>query len=248
MFNKLLAATGAVIVLILGLALYDHQSQKVSLNSDDVSWPNCNYGAFVNSPTGIVGVNGGLDFRLNPCPSKETQWFGSYGLYINTGYPGKAYGKRFLSEPQKCRISDAQCLAYNWGYNATKYSLEYANQQAIHSTSWWLDVEVDNSWTNNASVNRGSILGAIDAIRHYVFKPTIGIYSDKVQWKLLVGSWNIGLPVWIATGDTNLSAAKEACVDGSFDSGQVWLSQYTTKIDNNINCSDQFKQTINRLD
>ncbi|HUD06109.1 MAG TPA: hypothetical protein VMR18_04325 [Candidatus Saccharimonadales bacterium] len=221
MLNKVLIASAAIIILMFGLVLNDHQSQRVNLTSNDVSWPNCGDSAIVNSPTGIIGVNGGLDFRLNPCPNKEASWFANYALYINTGYPGNSYGKKYLLNPKKCQTSDSQCLAYNWGYNATKYSIDYADSEGIHSPLWWLDVETDNSWTSSIGVNRASILGAIDAINHYVFMPKIGIYSDDLQWNTLVGSWNLRLPTWTATGASTRSVAKESCSEKSFDNGAV---------------------------
>src|SRR5208282_6429264 len=101
-----------------------------------------------------VGANGGLDFRSNPCLKSEASRVFNLALYANTGYPGHSYGLKYIDTPKRCNANDNLCLAYNYGFNAGKYTVLYADSQDVHATSWWLDVENDNSWDTNTSYNR----------------------------------------------------------------------------------------------
>jgi hypothetical protein len=237
----IILAASAVLLVVL---LTTHSSNKpYSVALVDVSWPNCKLAPSNVFGNGIIGVSGGLDFSRNPCLSQETGWFVNYALYVNTGYPGVDSHKKFPSAPKLCRASDKsykQCLAYNYGYNATKYAITYANLSNAHATQWWLDVETENSWTNSPLVNRASLQGAIDAIRQNVLFARVGIYSSPNQWNLLTGKWHNGLPAWLATGGTSRAAALSACQDKSFTAGPLQLTQYTPNLDQNLICSPTF--------
>ena len=210
----------------------------------DVSWPNCGVRPPPNSIWAIVGVNGGLDFRMNPCLDKEASWFGHVALYANTGYPGIVYGKRRDNGPRHCRASDKLCWAYNYGYTATAYSIRYADSQGIHSPLWWLDVEADNSWTTNTFANRASLEGAIDAIHQNVFLAIVGLYSYPTQWTAIVGDWRINLPTWEATGGYSLAPALDACRNTGFGASMPWITQYTTALDVDHACNLNFYSSL----
>lgn len=210
----------------------------------DVSWPNCGAKTSDVFATGIVGVTGGLDFHPNPCAGEEAGWFSHYAIYMNTGYPGNARGQRFRSTPQHCGSKDNRCLAYNYGFNAALYAINYAAQQNVHAASWWLDVETENSWTDNFLVNRQFIRGAVAAIRQKVWFAEIGIYSSPNQWQEIVGPWQNKLPVWVATGATDKASAVKECKAKPFTGGKTWLSQYTIKFDENFPCSGQFINNV----
>jgi hypothetical protein len=227
----------AAVVVLLGVLSAAHSSAKpYSKTIVDVSWPNCKTAPAELYGAGIIGVNGGLDFRPNPCLATETSWFVNYALYINTGYPGSNSARKFPSLPKRCGHSDKQCLAYNYGFNATQYAIRYADLQDAHATQWWLDVETDNSWTDNFLVNRASLRGAAAAVRQNVLFSTVGIYSSPEQWKIITGSWQNGLPAWLATGSSNKSVAAKACRGRAFTGGATWLSQYTQGLDKNLPC------------
>jgi hypothetical protein len=202
----------------------------------DVSWPNCRATVPESSSFGIVGVNDGLDFKANPCVYLESTWFTTYSLYLNTGYPGISYGRHFPVFPRVCVWNNASCLAYNYGYNAARYSVLYAAVHDVHTTRWWLDVETDNSWTPDPQENIAAIQGMINALHAYTFLPTIGIYASPGQWSLLTGSWHNNLPEWVATGSTSEQAAIESCHGPSFNGGTIVLSQYTLQLDQNYSC------------
>jgi hypothetical protein len=222
-----------LLLLIFAVAAY---KPKFSNNIVDVSWPNCALKGTNSFSSGIVGATGGLDFKPNPCAGQEAGWFSRYSLYMNTGYPGRAYGLKYLSTPLTCRPSNNDCLAYNYGYNAAKYAVSYADYQAAHSNVWWLDVETDNSWTLSPLVNRNVLAGAIAAVKQIPFVSSIGIYSTPNQWRAITGSWHNLLPEWIGTGSSSRNTALQACSSKSFTGGPIWLSQYTIKLDTDLAC------------
>ncbi|HEY5152338.1 MAG TPA: hypothetical protein VII55_00005, partial [Candidatus Saccharimonadales bacterium] len=157
---------------------------------------------------------------------------------------GKARARKFMNAPRRCGFSDTVCLAYNYGFNAALYSIKYANLNNIHPNMWWLDVETENSWSDNFLANRQFLLGAEAAIKKQFWSPSVGIYSAPLQWDQIVGPWQTKLPVWLATGATAKADAAKACREPAFTGGSIWLTQYTPKFDQNFQCSGRF---INRL-
>ncbi len=228
-----------IILLFIFLSLILSFSSVVYADNQiisDVSWPNCKANLSNIAKIGIVGVNGGLDYSYNSCLFNEVQVFhNSYALYLNTGYPGNNYGLKYQHYPKNCRVNNYLCLAYNYGYNDALKSIKYASSQDTHSFVWWLDVETDNSWTNNYQENRASLQGMINALKKHIFMPTIGFYSYPAQWILITKNWQNHSPIWVATALTNKKEASAYCND-SFNSGFVWLTQYTTKFDFNYSC------------
>jgi hypothetical protein len=203
----------------------------------DVSWPNCDKTVAANyAQYGIVGVSGGLDYQLNPCLITEARWFTHYGLYVNTGYPGLADTKKLSSRPKACASDDYLCFAYNYGFQATVFDIHYAASLGLAAPLWLLDVETDNSWSNNPLLNRASLQGAIDAIKQLSFKPTIGIYSTPDQWTEITDNWQPAVPAWLGTGGTTLAVAIRACHTPSFTAGAIWLAQYTPYLDEDYAC------------
>jgi hypothetical protein len=228
-----LAAVAALLVIVFATKPTGTSYRQVIV---DVSWPNCGKLPKDVFGTGIVGINGGLDFHPNPCLADESTWFSHYSVYMNTGYPGDARGRKFINSPRRCGFSESACLAYNYGFNAARYSIKYANTQNVHANTWWLDVETENSWTNNVLVNRQFLEGAITAIRQQVLVPTVGIYSAPHQWDEIVGPWLTRQPVWLATGSTSRADAAKACHGQSFTGGPIQLTQYTPRLDENFPC------------
>lgn len=210
----------------------------------DISWPNCDIHPSQQFKAGIIGVTGGLDFRSNPCLNRETSWFIHYDLYMNTGYAGPVAAKKFLSYPLQCRVSDDTCLAYNYGYNAALYAIQYAAIQGAHANMWWLDVETDNSWSDNFLVNRAVLQGAVAAIEQRTLFASVGFYSANDQWDEIVGAWQVNLPAWVGTGGLTETVASNACHENSFTGGPLWLSQYTLVLDKNVPCSPQFMHYV----
>jgi hypothetical protein len=161
-------------------------------------------------------------------------------VYVNTAYPGIAYGRKFQHLPRNCSAGDASCLAYNYGYNAGLYDIDHTLRLGIVASHWWLDVETDNSWDTNAQVNRKSLEGTLDAINRFAGSNRTGFYSSPSQWNLLTGSWRNGYPAWMATGSMDEAAAIKACSDKSFTGGPIVLAQFTPSLDQNYLCIGSF--------
>jgi hypothetical protein len=231
--------TGVVFV-VLGLyipgVVHAAGSYVAGSTGYDISWPNCSAALPLDKPWGVVGVTGGLNFRPNKCLVDETRWFGNLSLYANTGYPGAVAAQRYGNSPRHCQSQDESCLAYNYGYNAGAYAVQYAASKNIHAAMWWLDVETENSWGDDVLLNRASIQGEYDAIKHYTVIATIGAYSYPGQWDRITGSWRPGWPAWAATGSTERADALAFCHDHDFTGGDTWLAQYTPKLDQNYAC------------
>jgi len=228
------------IIVLLILILFSSNS-AYSSNLVDVSWPNCKTNLIGTQYTyGIVGVTGGLDFKPNKCVGKEAGWMQYTATYENTGYPGRYYGIKYKNYPLNCTVNNYLCLAYNYGYNSSLYSIGYASSQNVHSKYWWLDVETDNSWTLNPLINRQVIKGSYYAIKNNVPFAVIGIYSDPPQWNYLTKNWQPKIDEWAGTGASNTYSAAVACLEPSFTGGPILISQYTINIDQNYICSSNY--------
>lgn len=202
----------------------------------DVSWPNCGVSPPSSAAFGIVGVNYGRVFTVNPCLQQEAGWFQNLSLYLSTSYPGKPLALKYASSPKACKTSDNNCLAYNYGYNAVRFAVANASIDNAHALTWWLDVENVNSWTDSATANTESLQGMIDALRHYTFLPTVGFYAYPGQWQTLTFGWRNKLPTWTATGSTSRRDALNICHQASFNGGAQLLTQYTIGLDRDYVC------------
>lgn len=213
-----------------------------SKTSVDVSWPNCNINRKQFDKTnsfGIIGINGGLDFTVNKCLVQESSWFHSYALYLNTGYPGKTYGLKHQFYPQYCLSNNLQCLAFNYGYDAALYSINYAARNNVHALEWWLDVENVNSWTTNPKLNDSSLMGMAAAIQRHTLPFSIGYYAYPEQWNSLTNYWHNKAPAWVASGSNKKHLADIICKQQkyfSFTGGKILLAQYTKYVDHDIIC------------
>jgi hypothetical protein len=203
----------------------------------DVSWPNCQAILPQNIQSGIMGVTGGLDFTPNQCVRSEAIALPNVALYMNTGWPGTDFQVQFKSSPKQCGVADNLCLAYNYGFHAAAYALAYANSQLVHSSTWWLDVETENSWTTNALQNRAALEGMVAAIQQKVLGSSVGFYSYPSQWAQIVGAWRPPFPAWVATGTLSENVARQACHAPSFTGSAVSLAQYTQGLDLDYPCS-----------
>lgn len=201
----------------------------------DVSYPNCKTW-LPKVDFGIVGVTGGLGFNPNNCLAAEASHFDNLSLYVNTGYPGQSYGQKYQNSPRVCAGDDLNCLAYNYGYNAGLYALDYANSQGVSSGTWWLDVETMNSWTNDTVQNVQSLRGQTDALIA-AGVTTIGVYSTTAQWNDITGGWQNGFPSWGASTWRHARQAATFCQGHEFTGGPTYLIQYRGKnLDQNYAC------------
>ena len=202
----------------------------------DVSYPNCS----TKLPTasfGIVGVNGGRVYNYNSCLAAQAKNFKDLSLYINTGLNDSTSSPYFAAALQECN-GDTTCAAYHYGYNAAVDSLNYAASQGVSSTKWWLDVETENTWSTDTSLNRQSIQGAYVALVASGAS-LVGVYSTTAQWGTITGGWKNNWPNWGATTWTTAKQAKTYCTGHEFTGGPTLLIQFAdrkSKVSQDLAC------------
>jgi hypothetical protein len=221
------------ILFSLGSA-FAQSPYKSGTIGNDLSWPNCATAYTVNGKFGIIGVDDGLNYSMNPCLSKEVSQFPGYSLYASTGWYSKSAHIN-SSYPLVCPRGNENCLAYNYGYNAGLYAYASAASEGVHAVTWWLDVEKTYTWSSNPLQNQNSLRGEHDALVDEGVT-TVGIYSTTVQWDNLTGNWLNNWPSWGASTWTTAADAKTFCKGHEFTGGPTLLIQYIGKIDQDYAC------------
>ncbi len=213
----------------------------------DISWPQCGRPFPQGSAFGIVGVNNGKPYTINPCFTAQARWAAATGLpaafYINTANPGVRstsvnwYAQR-SPNPACSRANEAAC-AYNYGYNGARHAFAYAQSQtgAAGRHSWWLDVETTNSWSGNVGLNTATILGSITFLRSQGVP--VGAYSTRYQWGRITGGAVLPeLPSWVAGARNRSHAATMCAPQYSFTGGPVAMVQWVEhNLDHDHLCS-----------
>jgi len=225
----------------------------------DVSYPQCGGAALPTTGRfGIVGVNGGRAFSTNPCLASQYTWAKGRpsrpGVYVNTGNPAPTssfyWPASGVKDPALCTdnrsTTDPGC-AYNYGWHAAEHALKTGKKASSGMTgvTWWLDVEIANSWNGNGIANAADLQGAADYLRSHGVA-SVGIYSTGYQWKTITGGYTAAnastyrsawkkaftpkfplesLPVWIATVQDTTAAATKSC-GASFTGAPVQLVQF----------------------
>lgn len=191
---------------------------------NDISWPQCQ-GAYPSQPTafGIIGVNDGRPFTVNPCLVSEYRWAlpsGTVEFYMNTANPGVAAAD-----------------AYNYGFNAARDAYTYATSHVSAGPGhlWWLDVETGNTWSDDPSVNATVIAASLAFFR--TRGVAVGIYSTKFQWAAITGGASIpSVPNWVPGARSAAQAPSFCSPQRSFSGGPVVMTQYTTQFDFDYLC------------
>ena len=171
----------------------------------DISWPQCGgpYPGMSYEWYGIVGINDGRPLTENPCLNSELQWAMQNptfaGLYLNV-----AYGLS-LQGPQPCDQADLPCMAYNYGWVTGQYAyvtaLADTGGASEQVTSWWLDVEVGNTWSDRTDLNAAVIQGVLDYLQR-TQGIQAGVYSASFMWSQIAGEYAPpGVPNWVAGGN-----------------------------------------------
>jgi hypothetical protein len=234
----------------------------------DISYPQCG-GPYPDSPAfAIVGVNGGRVFSANPClgegehPS-QLEWAGreDLDLYVNTGNPGprfSAYWPIGQRHPRECGTgiifrSDSRQCAYVYGWNAAAYayrtalkafaSVDWLEEDATRmpdGITWWLDVEVANSWRTDRSLNVAALQGMV-AYFESMEVDEIGFYSTPRLWNRIVGSTDAfaEYPAWHG-GARDLQDAEWRCAsEEALTGGELRMVQWIQDgFDANIRCPE----------
>ena len=160
----------------------------------DISYPQCPWQRLPPGRFGIVGVNRGRPFTLQPVRRAAVRVGGAGGNAV----PVRQRRVRpLLREARDGVVPDANVpadlskprprLAWAVGCSEAAYSLANAPGPARW---WWLDVETANSW-GGRKANRTTITAAAAFLRRFASTP-VGVYSTERSWWLVTGfgQWN----------------------------------------------------------
>ena len=180
----------------------------------DVSHPQCGTDLPRDRAFGIVGINGGLSTRANPCLSDQLVWaYGSSGrvdgqpeaqLYLNTANPGQVRDL-VTTWPTDGDTPYGGCdggnsLACSWQYgweraenSALSFLRPAARSARVDSQparyTWWLDVETMNTWQIGSDDARDRNRATLEGMTAYLLSEdaAVGVYSTGYQWGRIVG-------------------------------------------------------------
>jgi hypothetical protein len=204
----------------------------------DISWPQCGTAYPPGYSFGIIGVTSGRPNTGNDCFAGEFAWAqatGNANLYVNLAYGQSKVG------PLLCAEGDAGCEAYNYGYDSARWAQQYAHDQTGGASDsvgvWWLDVETENSWSDDRDLNSYVIQGALDYLQRTSGR-TVGVYSTSWMWNEIAGNFGPpNTPNWVAGANGLDDVAK--CSASFWPGAQVWAIQYLNfdiDLDQNLGC------------
>lgn len=181
----------------------------------DVSHPQCETDlprarAFV-----VVGVNGGLSTRANPCLTEQLTWAaGASGavegqpatqLYLNTANPGdllaviNTWPERGTTPYGSCDGTNSVACSWQYGWERARNSVVSFFAPAARAArmdsqparyTWWLDVETMNTWQSGSDGARDRNRATLEGMTAYLESrdARVGVYSTGRQWSEIVGS------------------------------------------------------------
>jgi hypothetical protein len=204
----------------------------------DISWPQCGTAYPGGYSFGIIGVTGGTPLTGNPCFGSEFAWAQATGnpqLYINLAFGRSDNG------PLQCAAGDSGCQAYNYGYLSAQWARQYAHDQTGGASDavggWWLDVETENTWSDDTDQDSYVIQGALDYLQRTSGR-TVGIYSTPRMWLEIAGGFAPpNTANWVAGANGLDDGAK--CSTPLWPGGHVWAIQYLNfdiDLDQNTGC------------
>jgi hypothetical protein len=180
----------------------------------DVSHPQCGKPLPRDRAFAVVGVNGGLSTRANPCLAAQLTWaWGSSGadstpphpqVYLNTANPGELRDD-VTTWPTSGQTPYGSCD----GTNSLACSWQYGNERAQNSVvaifapaarsarvdgrpsryMWWLDVETMNTWQSGSTDALARNRATLEGMTAYLLAAggQVGVYSTGQQWAQIVG-------------------------------------------------------------
>jgi hypothetical protein len=258
----MLAVALALIAVVVLLVVRGGSSPTTGY---DVSYPQCS-GSYPSNPLfGIVGVNGGLANKTNPCLNGELRWARDapgqkrpqqlpLSLYINTGNPGAHHVSDWPSGGAAplygaCNGLLTNACSYIYGEQRAAHSYRLAaapDPVAAKTAPWWLDVELAASWAGTYQLNIAVLRGFIAGLRNAGATGPIGIYSTGAQWNEITGltpettptAFSGKLPDWVAGTEATLTQARETCARDGFTGVAPTLAQYRIgSLDADLRCT-----------
>jgi hypothetical protein len=180
----------------------------------DVSHPQCGTDLPDDRAFAVVGVNGGLSTRANPCLREQLTWASESSgavedqpraqLYLNTANPGQILDQ-ITTWPQRGSTPYGSCD----GTNSTACSWQYGWERAQNSVVsfftpaaraarvdsqpsryvWWLDVETTNTWQFGTGDALARNRATLEGMTEYLLSrdARVGLYSTGRQWSQIAG-------------------------------------------------------------
>jgi hypothetical protein len=217
--GRLLALAPAVLAGVLALpgaaSAAPVSSETPTRVGYDVSHPQCDDDLPLARAFAVVGVNGGLSTRANPCLTEQLTWAaGASGaveeqpatqLYLNTANPGEM-GALITTWPDRgttpygvCDGTNSAACSWQYGWERARNSVVSFFAPAARAArldsqparyTWWLDVETMNTWQSGSDEARDRNRATLEGMTAYLESrgATVGIYSTDRQWSQIVGS------------------------------------------------------------
>ncbi|WP_433278595.1 hypothetical protein ACQPZA_04400 [Pseudonocardia xinjiangensis] len=213
----------------------------------DVSHPQCGGTLPSNSAFGIVGINKGRPFSINPCFAAQYQWAAGRpfeaAVYVNTSNPAPSSSDYWphsgAADPVLCNDgtskTDPGC-SYDYGWHAAANAFDSATQLdgSVTRHIWWLDVEIANKWNGDGSSNTAMLQGMADfLLSHGVTE--VGLYSTAYQWRQITGGYTA------ASADGYRAAWKPQFTPlFPLDDAPLWIATYGTSDRARTTCTTSF--------
>ena len=165
---------------------------------------------------------------------------------MNTGNPGPGVSPHWPTSgaglPRACDGSASADCAFDYGWLAAKDAVARARTVAgglAAQVPWWLDVEVENSWSDDPASNSADLQGVVAGLQDEQIG-SIGIYALRSGWEQIIGSGAanapfISLPNW-RPGASSAAEAATWCAR-TVTGGPVKFVQYPQAgMDTNLPC------------
>jgi hypothetical protein len=180
----------------------------------DISYPQCDTTLPRDRAFAVVGINGGLSTRANPCLAEQLTWAsGSSGavpaqrraqVYLNTANPGQVLAQvttwptRGATPYGDCDGTNSMACSWQYGWERAQNSVVSFFTPAARAARvdsqpsryrWWLDVETANTWQAGTPDALARNRAALEGMAAYLGSrgARVGLYSTGQQWSQIVG-------------------------------------------------------------
>jgi hypothetical protein len=217
------AAALAAASLVLGVpAAAAHPGDDAGVGYD-VSYPQCGDDLPDEPAFAVVGVNGGLATRPNPCLAEQLAWAAEQAtgevsaqprlqLYVNTANPGQVrdlvttWPSHGRTPYGRCDGDNSRACSWRYGWERAAVTVREFFVPAAEDAgvdpdpgayTWWLDVETTNTWQTGSAPARARNRAALEgmAARLASSGAEVGLYSTRYQWRRIAGRVPAGSPL-----------------------------------------------------
>jgi hypothetical protein len=204
----------ALVTVVFGMPAIASAAAPTTVGYD-VSYPQCGKSLPSARAFAIIGVNGGLATKTNPCLATQLSWaWGSNGsvtsqpkaqVYLNTANPGEVRSQ-VTTWPTSGETPYGPCDGANSAACSWQYGWERASNSVLSfftpaaqaarvesdpgRYTWWLDVETTNTWQKGSADARARNRATLEGMTAYLVSrgARVGLYSTGQQWTQIVGS------------------------------------------------------------